>query len=212
MGQPGPRPGHRNLPGASRAAPMPARSGCFHLSSSPSRRTATCSSRPRHLHCAQGGPAGRPGEVAARRQVLQLRRGLWRHLLVAAPATRSATASAAAASPCSPGSAAGSRTLRAGPGGVRGAGLQLPRRAGGVHRGAADLRLAAGRRVADALRLVPGGQRRRRDRLGGRDHLPDLVPGRGRRTVAVTVVLARADRRGRAGLVVSLLVRRKPGS
>ena len=47
-----------------------------------------------------------------------------------------------------------------------------------VHRAAADPRRAAGRVAAHAVLQVPGRQRLRRDRLGHRDHVPDLVPGR----------------------------------
>ena len=61
------------------------------------------------------------------------------------------------------------------------------------------LRIFAGP-LAGSLRMpycqVPGRQRLRRDRLGHRDHLPDLVPRRGGREVDVPGVLARAGRGG----------------
>ena len=60
-----------------------------------------------------------------------------------------------------------------------------------LHRAAADICRAAGRRAEDALPALPGGQRFRRHLLGGRHHRTGLLRRNGRRTLAGAVLLDR---------------------
>ena len=79
-----------------------------------------------------------------------------------------------------------------------------------LHRAAADLRRAAGRRPENALPALPGGQRFRWHLLGGRHHRARLLRRNGRRTLDGAVLLGRAgDRRRVSACIAAILLRER---